>query len=645
MSINNQNDSGRDMRRNNAIPAFNKNTKNTNHSFSSLVESFKAFLNQKGLASDSQGVGQGTQPPGQTLQQQKTFVNHSYNNVRGTPSQGMVNPASNAEGAKRGFNKTYNQVNKDLKMTLTQNEKIFFDNLRVGHVVPDQVEFFLGNKEQPEINNIISPLPQCTKTTVLMIIDEFKARELLRKTSTINEEPNTCSDYETFLNKLEDGIVDKHEVRLFLEGIDVEDIKIHLSDKTPDDVMTKVKHILQESESRRKENIERMKNITNKKVKVQPPPPFHAILLKEVDKTIDSGHPLKLRKAIKAAFPNSKNCKKLQSGDLLVIFESAEEMIEALNSTKITTQFGKNAYATHYHDAKRTFVLYGMPTVVTKIELIEATKQDLNIDIRVNKIVHPSKKRSTVFIEALNDKSFDVLSKAKFFPLGCEKLRILPRKEKLFKQCSKCYGFDHTAITCKKEVICKFCSGNHTNLECKEKDVKCSNCSGAHEADDKVCPSFTAYKKRKREELVKKNLNNNRFFGLKVDEDFKDDKDDKNERNIIGYSVPKKKKKKKKRVRKNKPKNPEEEDIIYPKAVFPRKTNTSNNKTENKTRTKVIPQQESTGLSDLLDQIKNLTNTIMQMMNMMMQFMSNFTPVNNNNNNAGYLNNTGYSSF
>ena len=64
--------------------------------------------------------------------------------------------------------------------------------------------------------------------------------------------------------------------------------------------------------------------------------------------------------------------------------------------------------------------------------------------------------------------------------------------------CSKCSGFDHTAVDCKKPAFtCSKCAGNHETSACivQQRDALCPNCpadSNNHFATYRGCPAFKA---------------------------------------------------------------------------------------------------------------------------------------------------------
>ncbi|CAD6238597.1 GSCOCG00012541001-RA-CDS [Cotesia congregata] len=43
-------------------------------------------------------------------------------------------------------------------------------------------------------------------------------------------------------------------------------------------------------------------------------------------------------------------------------------------------------------------------------------------------------------------------------------------------RCFKCWGFDHLATNCNREVVCRLCTENHRENECKSNIKKCINC-------------------------------------------------------------------------------------------------------------------------------------------------------------------------
>jgi hypothetical protein len=76
-------------------------------------------------------------------------------------------------------------------------------------------------------------------------------------------------------------------------------------------------------------------------------------------------------------------------------------------------------------------------------------------------------------------------------------------------QCTRCYGFGHSEVLCKREPKCLFCAENHisklhsyttckrTGTKCKYTSIKCTNCKDTtHSADSKLCEVYLAVKNK-----------------------------------------------------------------------------------------------------------------------------------------------------
>lgn len=45
------------------------------------------------------------------------------------------------------------------------------------------------------------------------------------------------------------------------------------------------------------------------------------------------------------------------------------------------------------------------------------------------------------------------------------------------RRCFKCWGFNHIAKNCNKEIVCPKCSESHASKDCKSDVLKCFLCS------------------------------------------------------------------------------------------------------------------------------------------------------------------------
>ncbi|MES1922189.1 hypothetical protein MHBO_003703, partial [Bonamia ostreae] len=213
---------------------------------------------------------------------------------------------------------------------------------------------------------------------------------------------------------------------------------------------------------------------------------FYAILIRNInDQRCDINHPLKLAGAMEKIFGKVAGCYKLPSNDVLVSFHSQAEAAEALNKQNEALFLGDNCMLEKWHDAKRTFAIYGYHTSVTEKEFTDYMTKESKLNVKIVKVLSPTSKRSTIFVEALNKDTYFSLMNTRTIKVGFERYSIAKVRKKKIKQCRRCYGFDHTAKTCSQESICRHCSACHKEDDCPEKSKKCKNCSGSHSADSR----------------------------------------------------------------------------------------------------------------------------------------------------------------
>lgn len=83
------------------------------------------------------------------------------------------------------------------------------------------------------------------------------------------------------------------------------------------------------------------------------------------------------------------------------------------------------------------------------------------------------------------------------------------RNKMILIQCTKCWGFEHTANSCQRAVRCRMCGDNHPSSEHKKKcrqagcegtnngicthPKRCINCTGEHVANSGNCPARLRY--------------------------------------------------------------------------------------------------------------------------------------------------------
>lgn len=105
---------------------------------------------------------------------------------------------------------------------------------------------------------------------------------------------------------------------------------------------------------------------------------------------------------------------------------------------------------------------------------------------------------------------------------GLIKVPVRPYVEAVI-QCFQCYGFGHWKDKCKKERICVVCrEGFHGRCEKRE---RCVNRKGEHKANDRKCEIYkkreeinkimakegvTGYMAKKKEDVVRRNVNENK---------------------------------------------------------------------------------------------------------------------------------------
>lgn len=75
------------------------------------------------------------------------------------------------------------------------------------------------------------------------------------------------------------------------------------------------------------------------------------------------------------------------------------------------------------------------------------------------------------------------------------------------RRCLNCNGYNHGAKNCKQQLVCAWCSGNHSEANCSKNSLKvCCNCKRANELYNKkyntnhatfeteLCESYKFYK-------------------------------------------------------------------------------------------------------------------------------------------------------
>jgi len=90
--------------------------------------------------------------------------------------------------------------------------------------------------------------------------------------------------------------------------------------------------------------------------------------------------------------------------------------------------------------------------------------------------------------------------------LRAEKMLRTPRTS----QCSRCLGFGHRDIKCRKAFKCRLCAEEHSSKQhkcgacestelCQHIKAKCLNCNGEHTADSKDCKTYLTIRNVRKE--------------------------------------------------------------------------------------------------------------------------------------------------
>jgi hypothetical protein len=99
------------------------------------------------------------------------------------------------------------------------------------------------------------------------------------------------------------------------------------------------------------------------------------------------------------------------------------------------------------------------------------------------------------------------------------KNKLLPDNKRFYveqsiriSQCKTCKQFGHSAWTCKKEIVCARCGGDHDEAKviCKE-SFKCSNCGHNHSAFDRSCKVYLKCKSDQLNKIKKPNISSPPF--------------------------------------------------------------------------------------------------------------------------------------
>lgn len=148
--------------------------------------------------------------------------------------------------------------------------------------------------------------------------------------------------------------------------------------------------------------------------------------------------------------------------------------------------------------------VYNGPLALNKIKK-ELEEDNLGLSILGNpswiskKENRASKATSSIIISLNTEEEREKYLGKKIF-LGGSK----PRIEKYYNsspldQCSRCLGYGHASLVCRKEEKCAYCAKNHPTKEICRNLVpnKCANCSRDHPSTSRDCPIRLALGKNK----------------------------------------------------------------------------------------------------------------------------------------------------
>ena len=71
-------------------------------------------------------------------------------------------------------------------------------------------------------------------------------------------------------------------------------------------------------------------------------------------------------------------------------------------------------------------------------------------------------------------------------------------------QCYNCQRYGHTSSSCKSQVRCLLCSGNHNKDQCTKIMIRCANCKEGHIANSKECQYMKSAKKVEEIKILEK---------------------------------------------------------------------------------------------------------------------------------------------
>ena len=195
--------------------------------------------------------------------------------------------------------------------------------------------------------------------------------------------------------------------------------------------------------------------------------------------------------------------KELAKGNLLVVGDSAQDVVILQSESKMKAALGKNvkislpkAYQINQKQNK-CLAIKGVPTDITEAEFQELL--DLN-KISYAKAERLKSKKDgrvlPVFQLEISDRAEAeaLLSRN----LMCNVTGIVYKVEEFrqpvsVRQCFNCQSFGHSAKNCRSKPKCVICGESHSHegrLKKEAKQLKCANCSGPHVASYKGCPEY-----------------------------------------------------------------------------------------------------------------------------------------------------------
>ena len=194
-------------------------------------------------------------------------------------------------------------------------------------------------------------------------------------------------------------------------------------------------------------------------------------------------------KLVKIQFANENDAGKLRELDWEKSFEGAsivkQEYGIVLHGVPVEVIDARNA------TQKQAKELIKSANTIKIERIAPLTKNPRNPDAPTQSIV--------IFTGCPKDANDAILDNIRIEGRYYQAKRYNPQHQ--IRQCFRCQGYGHKAVTCTRELACGRCAQEHETKSCTQEENKCSHCSGSHPAWHHKCPKHIKEHERL-EELI-----------------------------------------------------------------------------------------------------------------------------------------------